>query len=302
MSLLLGTDTSRVKLNELLSKNENGVILSAFFSDAAGEWLDSFQLPSSTIVIRGQYLDFSSGVTSIRALRKLSENEHSVKLKLDLHAKLFWFGEEMLVGSSNLTGNGFNLLDNGGNIELNAVVPATEDNVTVVKNIVSSSVELNTDLINKMENLLEHKSLGSLSVSGEWPSELFSENNAGLYVSDLPQLDFHKCSLHDLGMWGDISRKQLSGNSAAAQSNLESTKIFSWLVSKLEKNDKSGLRFGSFSSLLHEELIVDPALFRREVKDLQRYLYSFLDQIPSRIDLSVPGAKSQVLRLYQKQD
>lgn len=297
MALLLGTDPSRTKLTELLNENKTGVILSAFFSDAAERWLDDFHLSSSTFVIRGQYLDFTSGVTSLQALKNLINNGHIVKLKLDLHAKLFWLGDEMLVGSSNLTGNGFNLIENGGNIELNSIVPATEDNICVVNNIVSSSFDLNDELLVRMGELLAEKSSKPADIEANWPSDLFVEDYNILCVSDLPSLNIYECAKHDLGVWGEISRKHLSGNLDAGQRDLESTKIYIWLVSKLKNAGERGISFGAFSKLLHNELLADPELFRREVKDLQINLYSFLEEIPSLINLSVPGSKSQVLKL-----
>lgn len=297
MALLLGTDPSRTKLIDLLKKNTSGIVLSAFFSDSADKWLSEFELDASTFVVRGQYLDFTSGVTSLKALKSLLHKGHIVKLKLNLHAKLFWFGNEMLVGSSNLTGNGFNLIENGGNVELNSVVPATSENVAVVNNIISSSFELTNELIDKMEILLNRESSLSPKRNFDWPSDLFEEKNASLYVSDFPLLDFNESSEHDLNLWGDMARKQLAGEIVQAQESLEKTKIFGWLISKLEQEGERGLSFGAFSSLLHNELKADPALFRWEVKELQRNLYSFLEKIPCAINLSVPGARSQVLKL-----
>ena len=89
MALLLGTDPSRTKLIDLLKKNNSGIVLSAFFSDAAYNWLSEFELETSTFVVRGQYLDFTSGVTSLQALKSLLDKGHTVKLILNLHAKLF---------------------------------------------------------------------------------------------------------------------------------------------------------------------------------------------------------------------
>ncbi len=297
MSLLLGTDPSRLKLNELLTKNKKGVLLTAFFSNKAGDWLEDFNLESSTFVIRGQYLDFTSGSTSLPAIKKLIDKGHTVKLKLDLHAKLFWFGDEMLIGSSNLTGNGFNLIEGGGNIELNSVVPATDDNITLVNNIVEKSFDLNNELLLKMDELLADTSSLRGDIESDWPSDLFLEACTALSVSDLPSLTIYECANHDLGVWGDISRKHLSGNLDGGRKTLEKTKIYNWLVSKIEEAGERGINFGKFSNLLHNELSSDPEIFRVEVKNLQVNLYSFLKEIPSGLSLSVPGSKSEVLKL-----
>ena len=295
MSLLLGTDPSRKKLTELLEKSPSGVVLSAFFSDAAEAWLRTKRIAKCKFVIRGQVQDFLSGVTSIDAIKNLLTEGHQVKLRLDLHAKLFWFGDEMLVGSSNLTGNGFNLVERGGNIELNSVVFATSDNVAVVQNILQSATELDLDILSKMENFLS-TSVTENSELMNWPLNLFPNDNSKLSIPDLPSLDLQQSAQHDLELWGDIARSHLSGNFGKATNMIEATKVFNWLLSKIDEAGDRGLRFGAISSLLHDELYADPALFRSEVKELQQNLYSFLKVVYSKIDLSVPGARSEVLK------
>ena len=164
MSLLLGTDPSRKKLTELLEKSPSGSYCRRFFSDAAEAWLRTKQIVKSKFVIRGQVQDFRSGVTSIDAIKNLLTEGHQVKLRLDLHAKLFWFGDEMLVGSSNLTGSGFNLVERGGNIELNSVVLATSDNVAVAqKYFAIGDRTVTLDILSKMENFLSTRSLKTLN-------------------------------------------------------------------------------------------------------------------------------------------
>jgi hypothetical protein len=295
MSLLLGTDPSRTKLAELLEKSPSGIVLSAFFSDAAEAWLRTKQIAKCQFVIRGQVQDFQSGVTSINAIKNLLTDGHQVKLRLDLHAKLFWFGDEMLVGSSNLTGNGFNLIERGGNIELNSVVPATSDNVAIVQNILKSAIELDIEILSKMEDFLATSVTENAELMN-WPVNLFPDDHDKLSLPDLPMLDFQLSAQHDLELWGDIARNHLSGNLGKATNMIEATKVFDWLLLKIDEAGDRGLRFGSISSLLHDELYADPALFRSEVKELQQNLYSFLKVVHSKIDLSVPGARSEVLK------
>ena len=295
MSLLLGTDPSKFKLAQLLSENKSGKILSAFFSESACDWLLSHEITDCEFVIRGQLQDFASGVSSLSAIKKLLHHGHRVRLRLDLHAKLFWFGDEMLVGSSNLTGGGFNLIERGGNIELNCVVPATRDNVGVVQNIIKSAKQLDIETLSKMEDFLETSARENAEFLN-WPENLFPDDNNKLSILDLPGLDFQQSAQHDLEIWGNIARSQLSGNFEKATSMIEATKIFDWLLVKLAEASDRGLRFGAISSLLHDELYADPALFRSEVKELQQNLYSFLNVVYSKIDLSVPGARSEVLR------
>ena len=77
---------------------------------------------------------------------------------------------------------------------------------------------------------------------------------------------------------------------------IENANVFNWLLVKIDEVGDGGLRFGAISSFLHDELHADPALFRSEIKELQQNLYSFLTAVGSKIELSVPGARSQVLK------
>ena len=295
MSLLLSTDKSRIKLEQLLASHRTGTILTAFFSEFAERWLSGFEPERCTVVIRGQVTDFLSGASSTKAIRNLLEHGHSVSIKLDLHAKLFWFGDEMLVGSSNLTGNGFNLIERGGNIELNSIITATHDNVGVVQNIIKTATELDIDTLTKMEDFLATSATQNSEVL-DWPTNLMPVVQKKLSVLDLPRLGFTESAEHDLELWGNIARSQLSGNYEQATNMIENADVFDWLLIKIDEVGERGLRFGAISSFLHDELYADPALFRSEIKDLQQNLYSFLMAVNSKIELSVPGARSQVLK------
>jgi len=295
MSLLLSTDRSRTKLEQLLTSHCTGTILTAFFSEFAERWFSGFEPERCTLVIRGQVTDFLSGASSTIALRNLLENGHSVSIKLDLHAKLFWFGDEMLVGSSNLTGNGFNLIERGGNIELNSVISATHDNVGVVQNIIKSATKIDIETLSKMEDFLATSATENTEVLN-WPTNLLPDVHKKLSISDLPRLGFKESAEHDLELWGNIARSHLSGNFEQATNMIEHANVFNWLLVKIDEVGDGGLRFGAISSFLHDELHADPALFRSEVKELQQNLYSFLTVVGSKIELSVPGARSQVVK------
>ena len=142
----------------MLSENNAGTILSAFFSDKAHDWLSEFGLKKLTVVIRGRVSDFLSGASSLDALEKLHSAGFDVKINLELHAKLFWFGNQMLLGSSNLTSNGFNLLESGGNIELNSVIDSNDDNICVVQGIVDRSQTVDQATITRMRQFIDEKS------------------------------------------------------------------------------------------------------------------------------------------------
>jgi hypothetical protein len=295
MTLILSTDKSRNKLTDLLTDNCTGVILSAFFSENAYDWISQFGFTALTVVVRGRPSDFLAGACSIEALRKLCLNGVEVRINQSLHAKLFWFGDKMLLGSSNLTGNGFNLLETGGNIELNSVLESTDDNVAVVERIVELSHVLDIEKLTKMGEFLEASAQEHEKHSLEWPSDIIKMAVPILSVNDLPGGNYDDCASLDTGLWGDISRFSKSGELLHARALLESQKIYKWLYDVIES--ESNIRFGKISSMLHHELSGDPSISRYDIKNLQANFYSFLKTIETDIVITVPGKRSEVVRM-----
>jgi|TARA_B110000908_G_C10191120_1_gene420520 hypothetical protein len=295
MTLILSTDKSRNKLTDLLTDNCTGVILSAFFSENAYNWISQFGLTALTVVVRGRPSDFLAGASSIEALRKLCLNGVEVRINQSLHAKLFWFGDQMLLGSSNLTGNGFNLLETGGNIELNSVIESTDDNVAVVERIVELSHVLDITKLTMMSEFLEVSAQEHEKHSLEWPKDIIKMAVPILSVNDFPGGNYDDCASLDTGPWGDISRFSNSGELLHARTLLESKNIYKWLFDVIES--EGSVRFGKISSMLHDELSGDPSITRYDIKILQGNFYSFLKAIEADIAVTIPGKRSEVVQM-----
>ena len=294
MALILSTDKSRIKLTNLLNENCTGVILSAFFSENAYDWISQFELTSLTVVVRGRPSDFLAGASSIEALRKLCLDGYEVRINQSLHAKLFWFGDQMLLGSSNLTGNGFNLLETGGNIELNSMIESSEDNVTVVERIVELSHVLDIEKIKMMSEFLDRSTKKDEKYNLEWPKEIVELTTQILSVNDLPGGNYDDCASVDIGTWGDISRFSKSGELLRAKALLKNKNIYKWLLDVVESERHA--RFGKISSMLQDELGADPGVSRYDIKVLQANFYSFLKAVETDIVVTVPGNRSEVVQ------
>ena len=171
MSLLLSTDPSKRLLSDMLQKNDAGVILTAFFSNTAYDWLKEFKMEQLNIVVRGRVSDFKSGASSIQAVKNLVNDGYAVKIHLDLHAKLFWVGDNILLGSSNLTGHGLNLTRSGGNVELNTTLPATKENIKVIDNILEQAVSIDLKTVELMEAFLTFQTDEPNSEFENWPEQ-----------------------------------------------------------------------------------------------------------------------------------
>ena len=280
--------------------SENGIIFSAFFSKLAAEWVISHKPKNLTIVIRGRLSDFIAGAANIEAIQVLLSAGQRVFFNFDLHAKIFHFGDEILLGSSNLTSNGLNLLNNGGNIELSSVISATEINVSVLKRIISTSIEINLEKLQQLILFMDQNDLKSKVEIGTWPKGIFSENKQlSIWCSELPAYDFKISILEDYYVWGDIARLSENDKSKEASALLQNTAAYQWLAKfiALSKNNRES--FGAVSAALHQSLSDDPSPLRKNVKLFQQNLYTFIKKIDTELEIFQPNI-SQIIRMKDK--
>ena len=280
----------------MIEKSRSGIILSAFLSKVASDWLALQNLETSTIVVRGQIVDFASGAVSIAALRSILIAGHTVKLNFELHAKVFQFGDEILLGSSNLTGRGLHILSSGGNIELNNVIQATEQNQDVINKIVQSSINLDLKCLKKMEDFLQLQPNEGTIDGVDWPSDLFPIKEFQLNILDFPNYSIEESVHHDLEYWGEISRNFASGNVEKAELCLRDTNVIFWLIGIIKSQGDKGISFGWLSKQIHSEVQNNPDLRRKDIKRLQQNLYSYLRELEIGITILQPR-HSEVLFL-----
>lgn len=294
---LWDTSQTRSKLERLISAGSNGTILSAFFSKPAYNWLKSLSPDAKhTLVSRGRPSDFLANAISFEALEEAIKNDWKVFLHHDLHAKIFLFEESIILGSSNLTSNGFNLLSNGGNIELNVEVPLTIHNQKIISNIVNIASRLNLKILQDMKDFISDIESPQGAIVNKWPSEII-ETLVFLYFSDFPTNSFKEELHFGENEWGEIAREWNLNRSEKALNQLFETKPYQYLNDILTANP-TGLSFGKISSLLHNILKNDPSPKRREVKDLLQYFTSFLEEMDTPIRITRPNY-SQIFKLNQ---
>lgn len=294
---LLSSDEARLKCEQMIGSAGSGLILSAFFTAPAAKWF-LMQAPKvCRVVIRGKASDFVSGAASFEAIELLLRENHQVFFNFDLHAKIFYFGNEILLGSSNLTSNGLNLLQSGGNIELNNVIPASDDNVSVLERIVRSSINVDNALLVELRKHSAEAFNESIAGEAMWPTELFSSySNTILWCGQLPQYNLENATSEDYEIWGAIARLQKEGNEKLASEKFKTTHIYEWLHNLLSSAADRGLSFGAVSSSLHSAIADDPTPGRKDIKFYQQNIYSFIESLSTDIEIIRPNF-SQVLRL-----
>jgi hypothetical protein len=293
-SSLLLANGSRTKLIEMIKENNSGIILTAFFSEFAGSWLEELNVKDLILVVRGRVEDFLSGATSLKALAKLSQLGVTIKFNFDLHAKIFCFGDEILLGSSNLTANGFHLLTSNGNIELNNIIKVTDQDMAIIEKIVFESKLVNAGLLNKIEKFLDNQLVAKPKNDMVWPNNFFVEEK--LILDDLPVFNFKDSIEKDTTQWGELARLLSRGENQSASLIFQQFKIISWLRTLLLKTHNRGIRFGEITDKIHNELSERYSITRKDLKLYQANLYSFIRNSNLDIYIERPNI-SEILHL-----
>ena len=279
MSALLDTKELRLALEPALRSARRCYLYSAFLTDLAADWLISTRQfdNKDRLLIRGLPLDFVTGASSFQALRKLLRHGAQIRFSTALHAKIYVVDASIFVGSANLTGNGLALVDDP-NDELTIRADLESGHLQQISHLWDEAYLVDADLLSRLEKYLggcELESSDRSAVPNVWPDDLIEENRA-LYCSDFPQF-----GVNDSEAW-------IFSNA------LPSSKAYVWLHSVVSEHGSCS--FGFLSSTLHSDLHVDPAPYRRNVKDL---LANLLSHVAATADMPLEVIRpnhSQVVR------
>ena len=100
---------------------------------------------------------------------------------------------------------------------------------------------------------------------------------------------------HDLELLG-LNKDNF--NSDLIKQNLLNSRVYNWLINQIKKQENEEIYFGNLSSIIHNSLLDDPTPYRKNVKELQANLYSYIKVfLKNEIDIDVPYKKSERLRL-----
>ena len=165
---LITADETRVLLADIANSEIAPVFLSAYFTRSAFEFFNTLQLSKRlSLAIRAQPRDFESGASDLDAVRQSLNADWDIRFISALHAKVYLIGDNMLIGSANLTSNGLHLLGQG-NLELNCLVKAGEPSRNLVWSIFNQAQQFTPDLIERMEEFLETDRLSNHSSKTGW--------------------------------------------------------------------------------------------------------------------------------------
>lgn len=249
--------------------------------------------------------DLCSGASDISVFDYCKSRGIDFYIKNDFHGKLYQIKPAgILIGSFNLTGSGFGLVESP-NDEAGVFIPCSIESTTYIENLFSAAKKVDEELYKNIKDFLDQNST-RVNFDFDWPKNIkdllevpnISDRylvNEFLYtyydhnsptVSD-PDL------LHDLSLLG-LSIKDLS-NKNVVSIKLKQTTAYSWLKQSLLDNGGE-LYFGTLTEKLHNCLLDDPRPYRKDVKNLLKNLISWIKFFDNQILIDQPN-HSQRIRL-----
>ena len=310
-SSLLNTETFRNLLGSALENSSKSVIiLSAYVKKIGVNWLKEKignKNIKCTIVTRWNKGDLAQGSSDLECYSLAKANGWTFKVLQDLHAKVMLVdNDNLFIGSPNLTGRGMSLVP-VSNEELGIKVKALKEDLKIINQLVDDAAIVNDDIIKELEewqkNLpkIEKPKIPSFPISVE---DTFKEKFDKLWVNNFPwceikyllnNLDKKEDNIvHDLELFGLLGDKHLNLEKDLKESFLQS-KIFNWLIKRLQNEQNKEIYFGRLSSIIHDCLVDDPKPYRQDVKLLQANLYSYIKYLkPAQVNYDQPNVSEKL--------
>ena len=291
-SSLLNTETFRNLLgNALENSTKSVIILSAYVKAIGVDWLKEKigeKDIKCTIVARWDKGDLAQGSSDLECYYLAKENGWTFKVLKDLHAKVMLVDNDILfVGSPNLTGRGMSLVP-VANQEIGIKVQALEEDLKIINQLIDDAALVNDAIIKELEEWKKNLPKIEKPKIPNFPqivNDSFKEKFNKLWVNNFPWSNIQYLLenadkkedniIHDLDLFGLTNIKKEDLEKELNESFLQS-KIFNWLIKKLEAADNKEIYFGRLSSIIHDGLVDDPKPYRQDVKLLQANLYDYI--------------------------
>jgi len=313
-SSLLNTETFRNLLgNALENSTKSVIILSAYVKTVGVNWLKEKigdKKIKCIIVARWNNGDLAQGSSDLECYHLAKTNGWSFKVLQDLHAKVMLVDNDILfIGSPNLTGRGMSLVP-VSNEELGIKVKALDEDLKIINQLVDDAISVDDKIIKELEEWQKNLPKIEKPMIPKFPeivNDSFKEKFNKLWVNNFPWCNVEYLInnsdkkedniIHDLDLFGLTSIKKDDLEKELKESFLQS-KIFNWLIRKLEAEDNKEIYFGRLSSIIHDGLVDDPKPYRQDVKLLQANLYDYIKHFkPINLDHSIPKTRSERLKL-----
>ena len=310
-SNLLGTEAFRNLLGESLRQSsEKVVILTAYLKIIGINWLKD-QLKGKkincTIITRWQKGDLAMGSSDLDCFTYCKDNNWELRILNDLHAKVMLIDDkDLFIGSPNLTGSGMSLIP-VSNKELGIKTRANFTDVQIIDGLLEDSLIVTEEIYNDLKNWKNKIPEIKIPSIPDYPENLknkLKENFDKIWVHNFPWAtaeellktsSINENVKHDLELFG-LEKGSIEKNTI--KKSLLNSKIYFWLTNQIKNQENREIYFGNLSSIIHNSLLDDPKPYRKNIKELQTNLYTYLKAfLEDEIIIDVPYEKSERIRL-----
>ena len=255
-------------------------ICSAFLRSDALQMLfpPGSSLGGGRILTRWRLGDLLSRASDLEAYIVAKRLGFSFYVRQDFHGKVFAVPRRgVIVGSANVTLSGLALKESF-NSEICTLVPYLEANSALINQIFDSSILITDALFDQISAVVQGAS-DTDPESAEWPNQLLDELrgpgfSGRLLVSEclttvpvpVPNRQglFYGLSDHDLQL---LSIDEPKTHRTRLEHAFKMTRIYRWLIFTLKSNGGQAY-FGFLAQSLHNTLLDDPVVYRRDVKTI----------------------------------
>lgn len=279
--MLLTGDQAKERIEQQAKTSSRFWCYSAFVTRMAVSWINDIFAQPGRLLVRGRVDDFIQGASDLDAVEQALHARWEVKFSTMVHFKVYFFDEQLIVGSSNLTARGLALIPNN-NDELNTETDITTDDLVLAERLWSQGRTIDLESVIRIREYLaslEHQD--TESVPNEWPEDVLPIVERDMYCSDFPQAVYGE---------GDcpLNLKSLT--------DLQASIAYQWILKVVKENDGSA-HFGLLSSRLHNDVADDPTPYRRDIKTLIANLLSYIETLDSQTLQVTRPRHSQVVSL-----
>lgn len=273
------------------------------------QFLNKGFVGKSRVLARWQFGDLTSGASDLESYLYAKKNGISFFVMQNFHGKIYGINPGgVLVGSANLTNLGFGLVQNSNEEICVFLSDHAAKNFQYIDTLFESAVLITDEIfekINRYINSVEEKKSEQVS----WPSEIFqlltpNQKTYQLIIDDMFHSNFKNKltddeveKKHDLSLLG-LSKHDLNNKELLREKFLR-TKSYLWLYQSL-LSANSSMYFGELSAKLHNDLVNDPKLYRKDVKQLLQNLLSWIGELAQdKIVIDRPSYSQRVTLINQ---
>jgi PLD-like domain len=316
---IFGTDLYRNKLAAALANSQQEIaIISAYITIEGIEWILN-KVPDNVkcrVLSRWACSDLLSGASDLEVYKKLKERDYSLFILSDLHAKVAVVDKRgLFLGSANATNSGLKLVP-GGNREIGTFIIPDEEDLNLIEALFNEGIFITEELYKRFEEeiTLLKAEIGKVPTRRNWSKDLLNElrktpqriwvtetlwcQSPEELIGNNVKLDSSEVQ-HDLALLGLEVFEQTQLSLEELEKAFLNSRIFNWLVGRLNSKENKEIYFGELTQALHNSFLDDPAPYRRTVKDLLSNLLEWITSLSGNLIIIDRPNHSQRIRIVE---